>query len=84
MQTARQLPQLVEPGRELVDDGVEHLPVAVDGVRAETPDRQEHRREPLLRAVVEVALDPPPLGVGDLDQPGARGAAARPRRACGR
>ena len=36
--------------------------------------RQQHGREPLLRAVVEVALDPPPLGVGDLDETGARGA----------
>ena len=35
MEPARQLPQLVEPGRELVDDRVEHLPVAVDGVRRE-------------------------------------------------
>ena len=74
MQTARQHPQLVEPGGELVDDGVEHLPVAVDGLRAETPDRQQDRGEPLLRPVMEVALDPPPLCVGDLDETSARGA----------
>ena len=36
--------------------------------------RERERDEPLLRAVVEVALEPPPLGVARLDD-------ARPRRA---
>ena len=38
----------------------------------EQPERHRDRDEPLLGAVVEVALDPPPLGVGRLDQPRAR------------
>ena len=36
------------------------------------PEREGERDEPLLSAVVEVALDPPPLGVGRGDDPGAR------------
>ena len=32
-------------------------------------ERQRERHEPLLRAVVEVALEPPTLGVGGLDEP---------------
>jgi hypothetical protein len=74
MEAARQLPQLVEPGRELVDNGVENLSIAVDGLRPEAPDRQESGRQPLLRPVMKVALDPSPLGVCHLDQPSARGA----------
>ncbi|HTE63610.1 MAG TPA: hypothetical protein VK631_24855, partial [Solirubrobacteraceae bacterium] len=33
------------------------------------PERDGHRDQPLLRAVVEVALDPPALGVGGGDDP---------------
>ena len=39
-------------------------------------------REALLRAVVEVALDPPALGVRRVDEPGAR--CPQPRRECSR
>jgi hypothetical protein len=35
------------------------------------PQVDQQRRQPLLRAVVEVVLDPPALGVGGLDEPGA-------------
>ena len=42
--------------------------------RAQEPQREREHHEPLLRAVVEVALEPPALGVAGLDGP-------RPRRA---
>ena len=35
-------------------------------------ERDGERDQPLLRAVVQVALEPPPLGVADLDDPRAR------------
>ena len=44
---------------------------------AQAAEREEDRGQALLRAVVEVALDPMPLGVGDLDEPRARGAQLR-------
>ena len=39
---------------------------------------QRHADEPLLRPVVQVPLDPPPLGVGGRDDPALRG----PHTAC--
>src|SRR5213078_2248298 len=41
---------------------------------ARQPQRERERDEPLLRAVVEVALEPAPLGVLRLDEPVPGGA----------
>jgi hypothetical protein len=41
-------------------------------LRAEELQRQGQRHEPLLGAVVQVALEPPPLGVARLDDAGTR------------
>ena len=41
-------------------------------LRFEQAERHRDRDEPLLGAVVQIALDSPPLGVGRLDQPRAR------------
>ena len=72
MQAARQLAELLEPGRELVDRE-RRAAASGSATRARMrPRREQHRGEPLLRAVVEVALDALPLGVGDLDEAGAR------------
>ena len=40
--------------------------------RSSSRSCERERDEPLLRAVVEVALEPPALGVAGLDEPGAR------------
>ena len=76
MQPARELADLLQPGGELVDRELEQR-VAVVRRLAQPAEGQQHGGEPLLRAVVEVALDPLPLGVGDLDEPRARGAQLR-------
>jgi hypothetical protein len=49
------------------------LRIVVDA-RLGDAECHRHRDEPLLRAVVEVALDPPALGVGRGDDPLPRGA----------
>src|SRR4051794_34088357 len=77
MEPARQLAQLVEAGGELLDRSVEQLGASIVGGVAQAADREQHRRESLLRAVVEVALDAPALCVGDLDETRARGAELR-------
>ena len=41
-------------------------------LRLREPQCERERDEPLLRAVVQVALEPPALGVGGLDEPRAR------------
>jgi len=67
-----QLAQLLERERQrgprLADD---RSRVALVGgqLRLEQPERHRDRDQPLLRAVVQVALDPAALGVGRLDQP---------------
>ena len=76
MQAARDLAQLGERRGQLLADardrGVRRRRVLVDqAVGDPQPDRE--RDEPLLRAVVEVALEPLPLGVAGGDD-------ARPRR----
>ena len=61
--------------------------VAVGSCDAQQPDRQREPDEPLLGAVVEVALEPLALGVAGLDDPRARGAELlelRPHSACRR
>ena len=71
MDAARQLAQLLQGVRELVAGELE---VAVLGMPARRqPQHQRQRDEPLLRAVVQVALQPPPLGVAGLDDARARG-----------
>ena len=85
MDPARQLAQLLERAAELLLGAAEQLLGAV-GVLAQAclrqPHRQRQRDEPLLGAVVQVALEPPPLGRAGLDDAGARARAApRPARA---
>ena len=59
----------VRLAEELVDRGVSSSDPAAGELERE-PDPEQ----PLLGAVVEVALEPPPLGVSGLDDAGARGA----------
>ena len=63
-------------GRDLVDGGVErgdeHLRLARERA-LQAPQHDAERDEPLLRAVVQVALDPPPLLIAGLGDPRARG-----------
>ena len=75
MEPARELAQLLEPGVELAG-GVLHqlgrlLPVLVE-LCLRDAEQQRRRDEPLLGAVVEVALEPPPLLVAGPDDPGSR------------
>ena len=74
---ARELAQLGERERELLLGAVEQL-VGPVGVLVQLalgePQRQRERDEPLLGAVVQVALQPPALLRAGLDDPGARGA----------
>jgi hypothetical protein len=68
-----ELAQLVEGGRGLVAGGVQHpgeLLVTIGG-RAGAREAQviRQRQQPLLRTVVEVALETAPLGVAGLDDP---------------
>ena len=44
------------------------------GSLAQAAQAEQHGGDPLLGAVVQVALDAPALGVGDLDEAGAGGA----------
>ena len=75
MDPARQLAELLERLRELGAGPGEQLArsgrVAREP-RLGEPKRQRERDEPLLRAVVQVALEPPPLGVARLDDARAR------------
>ena len=72
----RDLAEVADRGADLVDDlverGGEHLRLARKR-HLQAPEPDAERDEPLLRAVVEVALEPPPLLVARLDDP-------RPRR----
>ena len=75
MDAARELAQLFGGLRELLPEALEVGDglgrVALEPPTRE-PDVERHRHEPLLGAVVQVALDPPPGGVGGLDDPHAR------------
>jgi hypothetical protein len=63
---------LLEPSGELVGRKVEQWIELV--LRLPEPAQSEqHGGQPLLRSVVQVPLDPPPLRVGDLDQPSPGG-----------
>ena len=67
MKAACELAHLLEPERELLGREVERL-VRLLPRAPQAAEREEHRGQPLLRAVVEVALDPPPLRVRHLDE----------------
>ena len=80
MDAARELAQLRERVRELLPGGGEDLVGAVGVVpepRLREPERERERDEPLLRAVVEVSLEPAALVVAGFDDPRARGAQLR-------
>ncbi len=75
MDPARQRAELSQPVLELVARLVEdsrQLGVGI-GPTVRTPEREAKRHEPLLRSIVEVALEPSPFLVRRLDDP-------RPRR----
>ena len=73
----RELAQLVDRDRDLGERAVERVAGALRRGRAElvlcVTQRQPDRDEPLLGAVVEVALDPPALLVAGRDDPRPRG-----------
>ena len=76
MDPARELAQLLERLGELVARAREELACGggvVGELRLGEPQRQRERDEPLLRAVVEVALESPALLVAGRDDPRARG-----------
>ena len=62
-----------ELGHRLVEQLAGHLRVGVE-LAARQAQVHGERHQPLLGAVVEVALDPAPLGVAGVDDAGARGA----------
>ena len=70
VEAASQLAQLVERERELVAGAGEEVTsgrgVAVELAQCDAKG-QCQRDDPLLRAVVEVALEPPPLDVARAD-----------------
>ena len=70
MQAAGQLAQFLVGLRELVEDRVHGG--RVRHLVAQHPQRQPGAHQPLLRAVVEVALEPPALVVGGAHEPRAR------------
>ena len=76
MQAARELAQLAGGRREVLDRLVEQLggERRVVELAAREPQRQRETDEVLLRAVVQVALEPAPRVVGRGDDAGARGA----------
>ena len=76
MNSLRKLTQLLEGDLELVRSRLQQLVDLGIALLAESPLRaselERQRNEPLLGAVVEVALDPAPLLVGGGDDPCAR------------
>ena len=76
MDAAGQLAELVEPLRELRPARGDRSSRAAGGslssVRLDDAQVERDRHEPLLRAVVQVALEPPALGVAGLDDARAR------------
>ena len=84
MDAARQVAQLLQREVRLLARLAHQLGgsrVAVVGALLGHAQVQRERDEPLLRAVVQVALDPPPLGVRRGDD---RASARPPARAPGR
>ena len=77
MDAARERAQLLERAHDLGVGLVEELLDALassPSAAARELERQPDPEQPLLGAVVEVALEPPPLGVPRLDDARARGA----------
>ncbi len=73
MDAPRQLAQLGERLLELLEGGVEELRAfGIGRFGAGEAQLQGERHQLLLGAVVEIALQAPALGVGDLDDAGAR------------
>ena len=81
MQAARELAQLAGGCREVLDRLVEQLggERRIVELAAREPQRQRQPDQVLLRAVVQVALEPAPRVVGRGDDPGAGGAQLRLR-----
>jgi hypothetical protein len=77
MDAARQLAQLLDGGLRLLarlrDELGCGLRIGLEPLLGEA-ERDGHRDHPLLRTVVQVALDPPPLGVGRREDALARAA----------
>ena len=72
MDAARELAQLVEGDGELLDQRVDLAALRrVLQLRLEHPQVERQADEVLLRAVVQVALDPAARGVARLDDPHA-------------
>ena len=73
MDAAGQLAQLLDAGGELAERGLEHpRQLAVRGRLALCePEMKRNPGEAALRAVVQIALEPPALGVADGDEAGA-------------
>ena len=72
MDSAGELAQLGDRLLDLVLRARKHVRARPRRPGCREPERERERDEPLLGAVVEVALDSPPLGVGRGDDPGAR------------
>ena len=77
MDPARELAELFERLRKLVrglaEETIRLLGVVLDA-RLREAEHERERDEPLLGAVMEVALEAAPLDVAGLDQAGARAA----------
>ena len=69
---AGELAQLGDRLLDLVLCARQHVRVGRVTTGSREPEREGERDEPLLSAVVEVALDSPPLGIGRGDEPDAR------------
>src|SRR5262249_57254824 len=71
MEAARELAQLLERQVELArgagENRLHRIRILLE-LRACESERQRQRHEPLLRAVVEVSLEPAPLLVSRLDE----------------
>ena len=77
MDPPRERAQLVEPGHQLVVGLAQQaldLGVVAAHARLGQPEREADPEQPLLRTVVQVALEPPALGVAGRDDPRPRGA----------
>ncbi len=75
MDAASQLAQLREPAGELVlglDENLPRGPRITLELRGDHAQLKGDRDEPLLSAVVQVALEPHAFGVADLDEPRPR------------
>ena len=71
MDAGRERPQFGDGGVGLRGRSVEQLARLLVRAAPRHPQRQQHAHEPLLRAVVQIPPEPPPLGVRGLDDAGA-------------